>query len=196
MAVERLRDAQISIHAPARGATKYGLFFDSLIQFQSTPPRGERLFLVLASFLLSYFNPRPREGSDTRPVLIEIKANISIHAPARGATIYLHTPRMRPEFQSTPPRGERPKSGKTQTAVGTISIHAPARGATSLRFAPIEQRIFQSTPPRGERPAFRELLAVHWNFNPRPREGSDHHFMPRLVGKAISIHAPARGATA
>ena len=100
-----------------------------------------------------------------------------------------------------------------------ISIHAPARGATKFENKTPEKITFQSTLPRGERP---EALLVSkrerfGNFNPRSREGSDHyspvfhhserHFNPRSregsdrgcyinpATYAISIHAPARGAT-
>ena len=56
---------------------------------------------------------------------------ISIHAPARGATVLVTVVEAEP-----PP----------------ISIHAPARGATSrLFFLFAMSRAFQSTPPRGER---------------------------------------------
>ena len=55
----------ISIHAPTRGATlkNLHLFIDITI-FQSTLPRGERLWDYIPRFFLSYFNPRSHEGSD------------------------------------------------------------------------------------------------------------------------------------
>ena len=99
---------------------------------------------------------------------------ISIHAPARGATIVGTSNTYQFEFQSTLPRGERlailppflpcssnfnPRS-REGSDVGlpltlphaTISIHAPARGATTEEYC-------------------------------------------KLPNKLISIHAPARGAT-
>ena len=60
-------------------------------------------------FRFCYFNPRSREGSDAIAGWLGNVFTISIHAPARGAT-------MAVEY------------------IGgwwTISIHAPARGATS-----------------------------------------------------------------
>mgnify|MGYP006990117202 CR=1 FL=1 len=77
------------------------------------------------------FNPRSREGSDTEEVFINAhRGQISIHAPARGAT---HSGAgdivKKLQFQSTLPRGERPAFIKTQ--------------------APTDE--FQSTLPRGER---------------------------------------------
>ena len=56
--------------------------------------------------------------------------------------------------------------------------------------------IFQSTLPRGERRG-RQLSSVEIlrNFNPRSREGSDSKAAGLIFPTAISIHAPARGAT-
>ena len=80
-----------------------------------------------------------------------------------------------------------------------ISIHAPAKGATvSVLYFCTSAHGFQSTLPRRERPnrAGRQLLASQ-HFNPRSREGSDHHVDEHpLVVLHISIHAPAKGATA
>ena len=81
------------------------------------------------------------------------RLDISIHAPARGATItekmlkkfqFYFNPRSRKgsddwierqeaedeAFQSTLPQGERPKVGGWEQRFDIISIHAPARGAT------------------------------------------------------------------
>ena len=56
---------QISIHAPARGATRPAARRTSLTEFQSTPPRGGRLHMAEAlSCIKQDFNPRPREGGD------------------------------------------------------------------------------------------------------------------------------------
>ena len=77
--------------------------------------------------------------------------------------------------------------------------------------------MFQSTRPRGARPESAMAYTPHLCFNPRAREGRDHHlgclfyanlsFNPRARegrdlgippgGKTcyVSIHAPARGAT-
>ena len=79
-----------------------------------------------------------------------------------------------------------------------ISIHAPAKGATRYSGAgllPI--RGFQSTLPRRERPAGRlvQRPTAH-DFNPRSREGSDFNSQKRSRQEKISIHAPAKGATA
>ena len=167
---------KISIHAPARGATNDSCKFNQRQRFQSTLPRGERLCCHL----------------HIRHCLC-----ISIHAPARGATNrWVHYFEMR-----------------------IISIHAPARGATPFFTIFVKIKLFQSTLPRGERRDNAAILYGHENFNPRSREGSDKvgsvyiqnntcNFNPRSREGSdqaiidvennvmISIHAPARGATA
>ena len=144
----------------------------------------------------SYFNPRSREGSDNsvKPFVIRIDS-ISIHAPARGATLFRNVMQL-----------------ETQ-----ISIHAPARGATVKELCEIVWGEFQSTLPRGERPmgGFKFLgnngfqstlprverqrlflyLDIPGNFNPRSREWSDPLKVAPLQVMPISIHAPASGAT-
>ena len=101
-------------------------------RFQSTLPRGERLFhSFLSRPILHYFNPRSREGSDSA-----VLALVPISS----------------QFQSTLPRGERRYLNPRIVVNGTISIHAPARGATLQCSALFHRSVkFQSTLPRGER---------------------------------------------
>ena len=76
--------------------------------FQSTLPRRERLPRCVHSYYKHYFNPRSREGSDRSYAFGYCMYLISIHAPAKGATLLL--------------------VGFSQKQL--ISIHAPAKGAT------------------------------------------------------------------
>ncbi len=152
-------------------------------------------------------------------VLVHNLSYISIHAPARGATAARSCPAAVVLFQSTPPRGGRQNHCKGRRAPRHISIHAPARGATLGQQTADKVSLFQSTPPRGGR-LYRPVQypPCVYDFNPRPREGGDDilapateselHFNPRpreggdgVVEHRfnlhnISIHAPARGATA
>ena len=125
--------------------------------------------------MVSHFNPRSREGSDHKyPVRLQDSRHFN--------------PRSREGSDKLP----------------------------SLNHSTLVT--FQSTLPRGERPCVRLFLSQDTNFNPRSREGSDHcpkrksivkkkfqstlprgerravAFLPSLL-TAISIHAPARGAT-
>ena len=172
--------AGVSIHAPARGAT--------------------RALPDLSAAFERSFNPRARAGRDyCRHESAPARQHVSIHAPAWGATsaalaaympssvVSIHAPARgatradririrrcdrcfnpraragrdahrctaaarRLAFQSTRPRGARPVDGRATSRVTYVSIHAPARGATRR--------------DRGRSPASR-----------------------------VSIHAPARGAT-
>ena len=121
------------------------------------------------------FNPRSREGSDKSSQSLSNAVNqISIHAPAKGATC----------------------SSDNLFPSQSISIHAPAKGATdsahNLRFI----HVFQSTLPRRERLfesygiCFRVDISIH-----APAKGATQCLRPGLCGRSISIHAPAKGAT-
>ncbi len=85
--------------------------------------------MLLESNIEEDFNPRSREGSDEIHIKSDYPTIISIHAPARGATLAEHN-----------------------KEIGSlISIHAPARGATTQINILQINIIFQSTLPRGER---------------------------------------------
>ena len=83
---------------------------DNIHRFQSTPPHGGRLSgQRLHPRADKCFNPRPRTGGDACSLtLTHGNLPVSIHAPARGATV---APRRR-------------------TTQWSVSIHAPVRGAT------------------------------------------------------------------
>ena len=123
----------ISIHAPAKGATRIDTEDVDKIKFQSTLPRRERLhdklliikmldfnphsregsdfMLIFRVHHLNNFNPRSREGSDSYIATQFETREISIHAPAKGAT----------------------GLSDSERALGYISIHAPAKGATRTK---------------------------------------------------------------
>ena len=146
----------ISIHAPARGATReQALPFKPDI-FQSTLPRGERR--IFLQFQIPYFVisiHAPARGATKSTFLHSIWLAISIHAPARGATVFRDPFMQSAGFQSTLPRGERLQYVCFKFCICVISIHAPARGATISGILVIAVAfLFQSTLPRGERLQF------------------------------------------
>ena len=149
----------VSIHAPAKGATRF----------------GQRRAVAIWSF-----NPRSREGSDDPRIRrIAQKLRVSIHAPAKGATV---APGVRinvGKFQSTLPRRERPINNvcaygkcmfqstlpRRERQINQyvfqgrerVSIHAPAKGATGVTYTSTSSsRKFQSTLPRRERQHYRQ----------------------------------------
>ncbi len=104
------RRPRVSIHAPARGATHLpaGLFGHAPVSIHA-PARGATRARCPPAPGRGRFNPRAREGRDLDDTRIRLQLL---------------------KFQSTRPRGARPRA---RSAIGgriSVSIHAPARGAT------------------------------------------------------------------
>ena len=124
---------------------------------------------------------------------------ISIHAPAKGATSFgVNHVSAIIKFQSTLPRRERRFLMCGCHPTPHISIHAPAKGAT--RGAPYWLDADNHFNPRSREGSDSGCMAI-WirscNFNPRSREGSDGREAAANKERVmISIHAPAKGATA
>ena len=133
VAPRRKCSSSISIHAPARGATREIIKLLKAAGFQSTLPRGERLHGVERKIALKNFNPRSREGSDERTLIAHHPFVISIHAPARGATMLWRT--RLSSFHHFNPRSREGSDSIVADALqkNGISIHAPSRGATPAR---------------------------------------------------------------
>ena len=218
--VNDVKLTHISIHAPARGATKA---LDALLEMETisihAPARGATLFHATPFQQKRDFNPRSREGSDVSAFCLGRGQNGFQSTLPRGERHAVRNKNVRfVVFQSTLPRGERLSSCGCSGLLSCISIHAPARGATKAGvtgvivradFNPrsregsdaaqeavkIANDAFQSTLPRGERPD----VAVPYNHIKisihAPARGAtfnDQTFRPFM---SISIHAPARGAT-
>ena len=103
--------SEISIHAPARGATA--------AEF----PDAEAVW---------NFNPRSREGSDAEAPHIKTAQWKDFNPRSREGSDLLPSREIGyiKRFQSTLPRGERLNTSIEVTLSVAISIHAPARGAT------------------------------------------------------------------
>ena len=167
------------------------------MSFQSTLPRRERLETKRIGGKYNDFNPRSREGSDAhylykgvvygpfqstlprrerlRPRVIMLEnVEISIHAPAKGATeLSGHISCLQTISIHAPAKGATELSGHI-SCLQTISIHAPAKGATiTFRRIKMQNIISIHAPAKG---ATDEQSAQGSNpdyFNPRSREGSD-----------------------
>ena len=124
---------------------------------------------------VSYFNPRSRKGSDgVKFALTQCIINISIHAPARGATV--NTIRVDFHIRDFNPRSRKGSDTEVVTTgnVQTISIHAPARGATSRSLENvITVDISIHAPARGATFITKQFSKRAFHFNPRSRKGSD-----------------------
>ena len=121
---------------------------------------------------------------------------ISIHAPAKGATIsvivndkvisnfnprsregsdicFCEKPRQRREFQSTLPRRERQTTARNLYCSDDFNPRSrEGSDVTAIEVVPNIIR-FQSTLPRRERLYLQSFVRAVRYFNPRSREGSD-----------------------
>ena len=129
--IARLYGHLVSIHAPAWGATNVQIATRKQERFQSTPPHGGRHLGEQGRHHIFRFNPRPRMGGDPPPFLFDHIPQVSIHAPAWGATVARPTNGGgHPCFNPRPRMG-----GDDLTTIMhdqlAVSIHAPAWGATT-----------------------------------------------------------------
>ena len=144
---------------------------------------------------------------------------VSIHAPARGATkSYIRPIIKEVTFQFTLPRGERLKSSPEPMCLLSFQFTLPRGERLSFFFRAESSLRFQFTLPRGERQGCRCSRcrgARRFNsrsregsdrsgvsdiqsglcFNSRSREGSDVPSVKSEQVLVVSFHAPARGAT-
>ena len=161
----------ISIHAPAKGATiitdeKYHnvtdfysrpreggdilsvLIRQVLLHFYSRPREGGDILSVLIRQVLLHFYSRPREGGDVSHYCISIFHTISIHAPAKGATLPLMDRISVPIFLFTPPRRGRP-FWQFHPRIHDQFLFTPPRRGRLLSFGvPLSPILFLFTPPR------------------------------------------------
>ena len=161
----------VSIHAPARGATVVGAYgADGFGVSIHAPARGATDPQGIPGLDQAGFNPRPctrgdattaggsawptsfqstplHEGRREPSRSIRGVLGVSIHAPARGATI------LQGFFPPEIP----------------VSIHAPARGATNLDSPHLlSDEVSIHAPARGATGFFRVHAFAKSSFNPRP----------------------------
>ena len=168
--------AEISIHAPAKGATAAGaasttcaFYFNPRTREGCDPQRTGR------SAGSCDFNPRTREGCDISP---RGRSDRSAHfnPRTREGCDEDYTPVIDPEtgFQSTHPRRVRRHFGQFQISSFT----------------------FQSTHPRRVRRGFDYSKALCDISIHAPAKGATFYGVFWTDILIISIHAPAKGATA
>ncbi len=105
---------EVSIHAPAWGATVYPRELQPRLSGVSIhAPAWGATAKRAARTAGSGFNPRPRVGGDPLARASAVWRSVSIHAPAWGATVgHGSSLIFSSGFQSTPPRGGRPRRGR------------------------------------------------------------------------------------
>ena len=139
------------------------------------------------------FNPRTRMGCDNLCCAFGQSRFVSIHAPAWGATFAIRLRFPLWLFQSTHPHGVRPHIPKQCADFSDVSIHAPAWGATYTIIINIR---FLSTHPHGVRLFIMSKNSLFTLFQSTHPHGVRRCFAtPQSASLAVSIHAPAWGAT-
>ena len=165
--------------------------------FQSTLPRGERLQCFIDFLRIHYISIHaPARGATILDGLSPVFCLISIHAPARGATSAVAIPfAVNMISIHAPARGATGAFHQPGKPL-EISIHAPARGATSYDSDGLGVMYFNPRSREGSDAVHCHKRRPADDFNPRSREGSDHKSCNSCaISFTISIHAPARGAT-
>ena len=120
------------------------------------------------------FNPRTLVGCDVLMLKPTSTMMISIHAPSWGATMGPLTMSTARPFQSTHPRGVRPRRTIFHHLPDKISIHAPSWGATLIiGIKGWRQAISIHAPSWGATAGKAALQQAGQNFNPRTLVGCD-----------------------
>ena len=161
---------------PRRERLQQADILEMMSKFQSTLPRRERLKFVHRVQNFPHFNPRSREGSDVHRIVDFIEVCL---------------------FQSTLPRRERLFAAPSSFPNLIFQSTLPRRERPSRAFNSRWQRTFQSTLPRRERHGIKTITDAFAEFQstlPRRERLLPEHRLHRLL--QISIHAPAKGATA
>ena len=179
------RRDQVSIHAPARGATQSRSRISSLLTgFNPRARAGRDCFCMSDRNLAFSFNPRARAGRDLRSDGgYGNRSQVSIHAPARGATLMaVASVDPRDQFQSTRPRGARPLEGAHERPCEIVSIHAPARGATVTGQGYEHTSVVSIHAPARGATSIAGTMTLPWmRFNPRARAGRDPADCPAFL---------------
>ena len=160
--------------------------------FQSTRPRGARLFAFSAFSLLPVSIHAPAGGATFSATVRS--ATVSFNPRARGGRdTGSEAKRPQCQFQSTRPRGARLQLVPGLAAL-TVSIHAPAGGATKWETSSGRTPCFNPRA-RGGRDAFvGGVYGVALFQSTRPR-GARPQLYDQGGNIVVSIHAPAGGAT-
>ena len=178
MAFSRRKDARISTHAPAQGATLSGLLADGGPPvFQPTlPHRERRIFLQNLLFRSLDFNPRSRTGSDCKGCDV---VNFILH----------FNPRSRTGSDSNRPPGD------TQTRIN----FNPRSRTGSDRLHPLAHLHQGHFNPRSRTGSDLGIFLPIFFITPisthAPAQGATLPLIPYTIPMLISTHAPAQGAT-
>ena len=136
----------------------------SVYVFQSTHPRGVRLWCSPLKTTPSCFNPRTHEGCDSGRAAEPSISSVSIHAPTRGATDDALSDYHDNMFQSTHPRGVRRLAYSNLFRIVEFQSTHPRGVRLRLLIIITIYSMFQSTHPRGVRLTQRSWVSERLKF--------------------------------
>ncbi len=174
LTVVKATNRRVSIHAPARRATRGQARLHHRGRGFNPRPRteGDRDSAGTGSGS-NGFNPRPRTEGD-------------VSAP--------HSRHNRNMFQSTPPHGGRHGVFLAAATIVHVSIHAPARRATCpRRRRTTDMTMFQSTPPHGGRQGALVADDEAIKFQSTPPHGGRHLSSSSSVAVSVFQSTPPHG---
>ena len=137
---------------PHRARRLKNAFWNCLLQFQSTRPHRARLSSQQCLVYLRCFNPRARTGRDDDSVYSSPGPDVSIHAPAQGATFQTCALMTFPLFQSTRPHRARPRTASSCVCAIMFQSTRPHRARPASKRITYVVDGFQSTLPHRARP--------------------------------------------
>ncbi len=166
----------VSIHAPAKGATFRGLPIPRpSMMFLSTRPRRARLSVAGLAPRLSSFYPRAREGRDGRVSAARTVFPRFYPRAREGRDLAGTKPELQDHrFLSTRPRRARRMALEDGTTIYLFLSTRPRRARLPGRGWRWRSSRFLSTRPRRARLTLNQI---------------------RACDPCVSIHAPAKGAT-
>ena len=167
----------ISIHTPAKGATRPGrrLYFPGPYFNPHTREGCDFITILSPTSTLGFQSTHPRRVRPYMSDQLKRHSPISIHTPAKGATVIVSPPMF----------------------VLLISIHTPAKGATRILNPMQKVHKFQSTHPRRVRQKqgkYRKVKQIKFQST-HPRRVRRLTVYNSNPLRKISIHTPAKGAT-
>ena len=188
--------SRVSIHAPARGATRRGyVIMSHKPRFQFTRPQGARQTRSAFRMVVVGFQFTRPQGARRAALATPMGINAFQFTRPQGARHgRLGTQREPKRFNSRARKGRdrfhacafrpsrcfnsRARKGRDMRIPDyyfdlCVSIHAPARGATTATGPSTVPRVFQFTRPQGARPTFAVAYPSFQSFNSRARKGRD-----------------------
>ena len=193
------RDARISIHAPAWGATEldehhdhrqhisihapaWGATSDSVhharfpMHFNPRSRMGSDVRVGSAQRVCAYFNPRSRMGSDSTPrrmahrsTYFNPRSRMGSDTPQTSATNTTQA-----YFNPRSRMGSDPQWHQSDPGITEFQSTLPHGERRYKSLLARHDRLFQSTLPHGERQVYEsEVHHADSYFNPRSRMGSD-----------------------